>query len=339
MQFLLALKKSKTNQQRLDPQKVDNMPFDNIVTLNSNREEIIFPPLAKCAFTAKHVDLNFDHEDTIKTVPSQLARAVIRTDTGAALGLTGNRYGIAQNLDVHAVLVESLERSLPASFLKDIELTEQTSGAGAFCKFTYTFPSAAEPIRQLRDSTGFKSDRYGDEHKETWLNLQFSCINSFGGKTPLILTSGIRDISCLNSLTTAYTEGSASQRHNSQCDPARFGEFIEHQAASFQERIAVWQGWADRSLTPETAEATLEAAGVSPRLTKQLMRTFEDEAAKRGRSVWALASALTFWSSHSSDDYGVRGSKNSDNVAASLHTRGSKVNAVMASEAWHKIAA
>lgn len=315
------------------------MPFDNIVSFNAKNDDVLFPPLKECNFTAAHVDLDYDFVGQTMNVPSALARAVIRTDSGAALGLTGNRYGIAQNPDVHSVLVESLERSLPSSFLKGIELKEEVSGDGAFCKFTYTFPSAAEPIRQLRDATGFKSDVYGKQHKETWLNLQFSCINSFSGKTPLILSSGVQDVSCLNSLTTAYTEGSAKQRHTSKCDPAHFADFIMEQASNFKDRIDVWQRWADRSITPEQAEITLKDAGVSPRLTGQLMRTFEAEAVQRGQSVWALASTLTYWSSHNSDDYGVRGSKNSDNVAASLHQRGNKVNQIMQSDAWARIAA
>ena len=313
------------------------MPFDNIVNFNS--KAVQFPSLEKTAFHAKHVDLGYQFEQQPMNVPADLARAVIRTDNGAALGLTGNRYGIAQNQDVHDVLVQSLEQALPSSYLKDIALEEQVSGNGAFCKTTYRFPSAAEPIRQLRNATGFKSDVYGKQHKETWLELQFSWINSFGGKTPLIIESGVRDVSCLNSLTTAYKDGSEKQRHTSKCDPALFAAFIEEQAANFKTRIEVWQQWAERSITPDQAEATLTAAGVSPRLTGQLMRTFEAEAVQRGQSVWALASTLTYWSSHNSDDYGVRGSKNKDNVAASLHQRSSKVNQIMQSDAWQQIAA
>jgi len=312
------------------------MPLDNVINFNSNAVQ--FPTLDKCNFSAAHVDLNYMFNDIGKDVPSDLARAVIRTDNGAALGLTGNRYGIAQNQDVHDVLVESLETALPSSYLKDIELEEQVSGNGAFCKTTYRFPSAAEPIRQLRDKTGYKSDVYGKQHKETWLELQFSWINSFGGKTPLIIESGVRDASCLNSLTTAYKDGSEKQRHTSKCDPALFAGFIEEQAANFKTRIEVWQQWADRSITSEQAEKTLTDAGVSPRLTGQLMRTFEAEATQRGQSVWALASTLTYWSSHNSDDYGVRGSKNKDNVAASLHQRSAKVNQIMGSDAWQQIA-
>ena len=166
------------------------MPFDNIVNFNS--KAVQFPALDKTAFHAKHVDLGYQFEQQPMDVPADLARAVIRTDNGAALGLTGNRYGIAQNQDVHDVLVQSLEQALPSSYLKDIELEEQVSGNGAFCKTTYRFPSAAEPIRQLRNATGFKSDVYGKQHKETWLELQFSWINSFGGKTPLIIESGVK---------------------------------------------------------------------------------------------------------------------------------------------------
>ena len=158
----------------------------NILSFNQ-ATGAIFPALEQCDFEAKHAPAFFDvsdpyvsYEQDLRAVPDHIAKIIYRTDTGQALGRTGNRYGIVQNAALQEQMVQSLEQTLPAEYLKGIELEENTSGNGAFCKFTYTFPNAAEPIRQLRDSTGYQSDRYGQHHKETWLNLAFSVINSFG---------------------------------------------------------------------------------------------------------------------------------------------------------------
>jgi hypothetical protein len=313
--------------------------LDNIINFNAALNETAFPELDKCNFTAQHGPLNYTPEgfDQPVELPKSIAQVVYRTDTGEPLGRTGGRYGIAQNTDVQDVLVEALERALPSNYLKGIELKEETSNNGGFSKFTYTFPSAAEPIRQLRDATGYAADRYGEKHKETWLNMSFSMINSFDGSTPLILQNEVIDVSCANSLTTGYMDTS-KMRHSTKIDPSMFTDWITEQAGNFKQRIDVFNQWAARSITPEQAEQTLLDAGLSPRLTKQMLEQFELECDRRGRSVWSLASSMTFWSSHSSEKFTVRGSKDSDNVAKCLHNRQGQVLKVMNSEAWSEIA-
>lgn len=315
------------------------MALDNVINFNGALAETTFPELRECNFTAKHGPLNYMPEgfDQPVELPKSIAQVVYRTDTGQPLGKTGGRYGIAQNADVKNVLVEALERALPSNYLRDIELQESVSDNGGFSKFTYTFPSAAEPIRQLRDATGYQADRYADKHKETWLNMSFSMINSFNGLTPLILQNEVIDVSCTNSLTTGYMDTS-KMRHSTKIDPSMFTDWITEQAGNFKQRIDVFNQWACRSITPQQAEDTLKAAGLSPRLTKQMLEQFEIECDRRGRSVWSLASSLTYWSSHSSEKFTVRNSKKSDNVAKSLHNRQGQVLKVMNSAAWAEIA-
>lgn len=318
----------------------------NILSFNQ-ATGAIFPALEQCDFEAKHATAYVQKAgctnpnpslDDLQAVPDHIAKIIYRTDTGQALGRTGNRYGIVQNAALQEQMVQSLEQTLPAEYLKGIELEENTSGNGAFCKFTYTFPNAAEPIRQLRDSTGYQSDRYGQHHKETWLNLAFSVINSFDGSTPAIFKAEVRDISCLNSLTTGFFDTS-KQRHTAKIDAGRFANFIEQQATNYKKRIEIWQAWAGRSITPEQAETCLKEAGLSLRLTKGLMEQFETEAAQRGRSLWALSSSLTFWSSHSSERFTVKGSAKKDNIAETLNARSNRVNQVIASPAFQALAA
>lgn len=309
--------------------------------INMNSYATDWPEFVDCNFEAKHAALMFADDQVIgrlHNVPETECKAIYRTDTNQFLGTSGNRYGIADNAALNDQVIQALEQSLPRSYLEKIELKEETSSNGAFCKWTYTFPNAAEPIRQLRNATGYKSDVYGKQHKETWLNFQVSIVNSFSGKTPVICKAGSVDISCLNSLTTSYYDTS-KQRHTSSLDITKFGEFLEQQANSYRDKIAIWQRWADKSIDSEQAEQALVQAGISPRLTKQLMDRFEVEATKRGKSIWALASSLTFWGTHNSELFTVRGSKTRDNVAASLDARQNKVTRVLSSNAWQMLEA
>jgi hypothetical protein len=70
-----------------------------------------------------------------------------------------------------------------------------------------------------------------------------------------------------------------------------------------------------------------------------MMDQFDTEAASRGRTVWALYSALTFYSSHNSERFGVRNSGNVDNEAVTLDQREREVSRVIGSDAWARLAA
>ena len=287
-----------------------------------------FPALDETGFNAEFQPIYLGNGEQIAQATG---RAVVRTDTQTALGIVGNNYGIAQNNDIREVVVSACEKVLPREYLRDIQLTEQTSGGGAFTKFTFEFPNAAQPIRQLARAAGY------NRTKETLLNFRVSVINSFGGRTPVILQAGAIDLVCLNGMVLADFDTS-KKRHTSGYSPDVFAAFLEEQAAQYKTRVSVWQQWAERQISSDTAEETLKAAGVSPRLTKQLMDQLDREAQQRGQTVWALYSALTYYSSHNSEAFGVKGSSKKDNVAEALHKRSEQVSRIVSSAAWQNIA-
>jgi hypothetical protein len=131
----------------------------------------------------------------------------------------------------------------------------------------------------------------------------------------------------------------SAYRHTAGFNPAKLGAFIEAEAAKYQTRVRVWQEWARKEINLQQAEATLTAAGLSPKRVIAMMAQFEAEAVRRGASVWALYSALTFYSSHNSDAFGVRNSGSVDNVAETLDKREREVARVITSEAFQRLAA
>jgi hypothetical protein len=283
-----------------------------------------FPALQETGFTAAFQPIYLGDGSEIDQTTG---RAVVRTDTNKALGIVGNNYGIAQNNDLREVIMTACEKVMPREYLRDIGLTEQTSGGGAFTKFTFEFPNAAATIRQTMRAAGY------NRVKETMLNFRVSVINSFGGRTPAILQAGAMDLVCLNGMVLADFDTS-KKRHTSGFNPEYFAEFLEEQAQQFKTRVSVWQSWADKQITPSQAEETLKAAGISPRLTAKLMEQLDREAQARGQTVWALYSALTYYASHNSAEFGVKGSGQKDNAAEALYKRSAEVSRIVSSRAW-----
>jgi len=61
------------------------------------------------------------------------------------------------------------------------------------------------------------------------------------------------------------------------------------------------------------------------------------EVETRGSNVWALASALTYYSSHNSEEFPVKGSAANDNVTKSLLDRSRRVSSWMTSAPFQNL--
>ena len=258
-------------------------------------------------------------------IGSDIGRVIRRTDSGAALGVVGQRYGIAPNRPLFDMICEGAEKTLPRHALQDIELKEFDSHGGQYTRFELCFPGLGADIRQLSGSS-------------TQLKFRVGVANSFNGSGSVRLMAGAYDLVCTNGMVVGECERKAA-RHTSGYTPQKFAEFIEIEFSKYLERVRTWQSWARAEINPAQAAATLEAAGMSGRRIKSMMEQFETEAASRGRTIWALYSAMTFYSSHNSERFGVRNSGNVDNVAVTLDGREREIARVIDSEAWHRMAA
>lgn len=288
----------------------------------------LFPALEKTGFEAATAPLFFTpqcDETGLYPISKPIGQAIIRTDTRAPLGVVGQRYAIAQNSDLQAAVSEAAEASLPRHALQDIELKEFTSRGGAYTRFEYTFPALGADIRQLKGGS-------------TQLKFRLGVVNSFNGAGSIRGFAGAYDLICTNGLIIGEYETSAF-RHSAGFEPKRLGQFIEAEAAKYIVRVRAWQEWAQKRITYSQAEDTLQAAGMSGRRVAKLMLQFEAEAAARGATVWALYSALTYYSSHNSETFGVRNATAADNVAETLDKREREVAAVINAEAFQRLAA
>ena len=253
-----------------------------------------------------------------------LGRFVKRTDNGRNLGIVSSTYGIADNAPLYDMIKEGAETALPREALRDIKLTERSSFGGQFTRIDLLFSGLGADIRQLSGSS-------------TQLLFKIGLTNSFNGGGSIRLFSGAEDLWCTNGCTSAeYHKKSA--RHTSGFTPSIFAGFIEEQCAQFLTRVNTWRQWAQKSITPEQAEAVLEECGMAGRKVKLMMQQLENEAHDRGRTVWALYSALTAYSSHAVD-FPVRNSANVDNIAVTLDTREREVARIVGSEQFLRLAA
>jgi hypothetical protein len=305
----------------------NNIANDNRAPVVQRLHATVFPELKRLGFKAdfepvymrNHIGGNATPIDT------RLGRVIRRQDTGEALGIVGKAYGLAQNPELYSMVCNAAEDALPAYALQGLELTEHSSYSGAYSRFELTFPALGADIRQLSGS-------------KTQLKFRVGVSNSFNGSGAVRVFAGAYDLVCTNGMVVGECE-KHSARHSSGFTPLVFADFIRLEMAKYLERVHVWQAWANARITPAQAEELLNSAGMAGRKVSRMMEQFELESAKRGRSVWALYSALTYYSSHNSEAFTVRNSANVDNVAISLDQREREVSKIIDSPEWQALAA
>ena len=250
-------------------------------------------------------------------------KVLVDTWTGASTGVVGNKYKITQMGDFTKATEEMLLEALPNDKFKDMEISDSMSHGSAIRCRKYTFPAFAKPIETRKHSTD--------------VALTVALIQSYDGSTSNGFVTGLLDFFCTNGMISGdYTKG--NKRHTSGFNLSNFILDMDKVVRDFYKDIQRYQVMASTDIRIPQAEAVLEALpGMSDRLAKVMKDQYLTEVSTRGSNVWALASALTYYSSHNSEEFPIKGSASNDNVTKSLLDRSRRVNTWMNSSPFQSL--
>ena len=203
------------------------------------------------------------------------------------------------------------------------EISDSMSHGSAIRCRKYTFPAFAKPIETRKHSTD--------------VALTVALIQSYDGSTSNGFVTGLLDFLCTNGMISGdYTKG--NKRHTSGFNLSNFILDMDKVVRDFYKDIQRYQVMASTDIRIPQAEAVLEALpGMSERLAKVMKDQYLTEVSTRGSNVWALASALTYYSSHNSEEFPVKGSASNDNVTKSLLDRSRRVSSWMNSSPFQSL--
>tara|TARA_R110002033_G_scaffold56_3_gene998 strand:+ start:496 stop:1296 length:801 start_codon:yes stop_codon:yes gene_type:complete len=250
-------------------------------------------------------------------------KVLVDTWTGASTGVVGDKYKVTQMGDFTKATEEMLLEALPNDKFKDMEISDSMSHGSAIRCRKYTFPAFAKPIETRKHQTD--------------VALTVALIQSYDGSTSNGFVTGLLDFFCTNGMISGdYTKG--NKRHTSGFNLSNFILDMDKVVRDFYKDIQRYQVMASTDIRIPQAEAVLEALpGMSDRLAKVMKDQYLTEVSTRGSNVWALASALTYYSSHNSEEFPVKGSASNDNVAKSLLDRSRRVNTWMNSSPFQSL--
>jgi len=294
---------------------------------NGNNEPAGIPDLDLLDFTVATRDMfvaNPSMPNMASLVPPQIARALVKTNTGSVLGTVKDQHKNVQNSTLHECFATTLSSSLPQSYIRNIKLSETQSGGFSFNKAMYQICDHHGTIFQLNGT-------------KTRVDLQLAWINAHGSRAVQIMQTGL-DHSCQNQLI--YTAEKLAVQHMQSFDIATIAAFIRKATHDFPSHVQTLQSFAFKQITIADLKRILKANDqIGSTSSEAIMSQYETEVKNRGSSLFAALSALAAWSTHNDGDFHVRNSGNTDNEARSLFARQEKVMKLIGSNAFQEVAA
>ena len=250
-------------------------------------------------------------------------KVLVDTWTGASTGVVGDKYKVTQMRDFTDATEAMLINALPNDKFKDMEINDTMSHGSAVRCRKYTFPAFSKPIETRKH--------------QTEVALTVALVQSYDGSTSNGFVTGLLDFFCTNGMISGdYTKG--NKRHTSGFNLTNFILDMDKVVKDFYNDIQRYQIWAGTDIPVIQAEGTIESLpGMSDRLAKGIKDQYLTEVQTRGSNVWALASALTYYSSHNSEEFPIKGSAANDNVARALLDRSRKVNTWLRSSVFQNL--
>jgi hypothetical protein len=250
-------------------------------------------------------------------------KVLVDTWTGAPTGVVGEKYKVTQMRDFTEATETMLINALPNDKFKDMEISDSMSHGSAVRSRKYTFPAFSKPIETRKH--------------QTEVALTVALVQSYDGSTSNGFVTGLLDFFCTNGMISGdYTKG--NKRHTSGFNLSNFILDMDKVVRDFYKDIQRYQVMASTDIMVTDAHATIEALpGMSERMQERMKDQYLTEVKTRGSNVWALASALTYYSSHNSEEFPIKGSASNDNVTRSLLDRSRQVNKWMNSGAFQRL--
>lgn len=267
--------------------------------------------------------------DNGQEVPGFVANTA---EDGRVLGVVRSTYSIIQMRH----LVEGIESALEKMDLDPdrIETKDIVSRNGSYVAREYKMPTL-EGIEYKR--THAKSE------VGTKMAMFFRASTSYDGSTPTRIRSGSLDLVCTNGMVTEKDFENFSKRHTMNVTIDHVALDLEKTNRAFISQVERLRSYAETPLPGlETLrEKVLLFPTMTERMADRIMYRVEQEAASRGDNLYAFVSALTYYSSHDSDQFPMyaKAGGERDNVPELLAKREEQVRSWLKSKPFQELIA
>jgi Domain of unknown function (DUF932) len=252
-------------------------------------------------------------------------KAIIRLtpsgDAAYALGVVGNNYRLVHNRELFNHVEATMCKQIPAQQLHDVEVRDRVSGFGRTCYRDYVFPRIKCNIGKSA-----KSD----------IGFRIIVVNGYGGSA-LRVHAGAIEFYCSNGMIRGEYQ-STYRKHTAGLVVSGIDHAITSSLESFAADQAKWRKWAATPVRHSDAMQLFKDIAQSVKLQEGLTEQYMVESDERGPNLWAVYSAMTYYSSHNTGPFAFRASvEKQDTVATTMLQRELRVSQWTNTDAWHKL--
>lgn len=244
-------------------------------------------------------------------------KAIVRADTSEIVGIVGSKYSLMRNEDYFSTVETALREAIPAEFQRDALVRDKTTGS--WSQREYVFPAYAKELKNTEFATK--------------IGLRVVASNSYDGGSSARLMVGLIDFYCTNGMVIGKNIEKIARRHSSRLSPELFINPLKLSIDQSNEMVEHVRKMMRTPVKQDDVVILLEKHFSGSR-AGQMVARFEKERDVRGNNVFALHSALTYYSSHNSEDFPTRGENFNSRI---LEAREEEVQRIVASPEFRRI--
>ncbi len=297
--------------------------MNNIIPINNRRAENYFPQESELYFDTWERPCYFKGKDDTFYMDEDHKHIVrMYDDKPLSLGVVGKNYNKLSNEKLCKSIEETFVEALTDEELRGVDVKDTVSYHGGLSIRQYIFPNIRADIQSRNSDVAFRT----------------IIVNGYDGSSSFKLYNGAIDFFCSNGMVTGIYD-MIVKKHTKGLQIPRLIDKVKTSIDIFYKQAEQWQHWVGKTITDEEAQECYESfPNASDKMVAKLMRQFHIESLSHGRTVWALYSAATFYSSHSAGEFATR-ETGQDHTASTLLNRERQVRSWVETDRFVSIAA
>lgn len=239
---------------------------------------------------------------------------------GQVVGVVGRKYQLVQNAEYFGTVEKAMLEAIPPEMQKGHIC--RTISTGNWTKREHIFPEYKGTV--------------GTSKRESKMGLRIIATNSYDGSSSAKMMAGLIDFYCTNGMVIGSDISSKARRHTSGLQVADFIEPLKVAISAANSGVEWLQKLAEKPIENDPLMAFLEK-NFSGRRAAEMLARIDVERQDRGDNLFAIHSALTYYSSHAApEEFSVRGENPSPRI---LEAREDHVQRALASREWRALEA
>ena len=255
----------------------------------------------------ENLDFDVQYEDT----KFDGKKYVINGSTGDYLGIVGDGFTCASHGKFFTKVQEVMMENLSQSELLDADVRWSSCRNNAWAKMDINLQNVAADITTSKHSSK--------------VARRFIALHGVDGSCSNLVFFGAIDFFCTNGIIVGKHD-KVKRKNTSGFNLTSFADKLHDHKDDFEADTKKFQRWAETDISSFDVKNILESIIKSDNTAEKMFSLYNQEAATRGRNLWALYSAFTNYATYADDRNGfhLRNTGN-DNDAENMYKREHKV--------------